>query len=274
MPIQKRVLERRRDVLKQSGFVHLRGNIYSIEMEHYTVDVLLRPSSDLVVCFDHAGIAENNLSRRRLGWGFNFVREHTDMAGVFVKPTESNWFRPSGLYDLCEKLAGLGFSQTFNSVLNYGGSMGGYAALAYADAFQADKVLAMNPQATLASEIVPWEKRFPRGRNQEWSSWPVNAADGCKSSKKVILVFDRRCAEDAAHIKLLNIPNATELNIPFVGHGVPYHLSKMGLLERLFSDVAQNTFDLTNWRRNVRKRRSLDAYKDRISAYLNTNFRA
>ncbi len=255
-----------RDRLEQAGFRQRRGRVWSAEIDDYTVDVLLRPARQLVVCFDHAGIAENNPKRTRPGWGFRFVREHTDMAGIFVKPTRSHWFRPPGLHELCATLERTGFFRPYDGVMTYGGSMGGYAALAYADAFRADRVLSLNPQATLSAALVPWETRFPQGRAQEWDSFPQNAAQGCRTPARVVVAFDRRCAEDAAHVDLLDIPAMTELNIPFVGHGVPYHLRKMGLLERLFDDVAQDRFDIAQWRRLVRARRDLDDYKARIAA--------
>ncbi|MDF1716024.1 MAG: hypothetical protein P1U75_05030 [Antarcticimicrobium sp.] len=252
--------------LEQAGFFHRRGRVFSCELEDYTVDVLLRPARQLVVCFDHAGMAENNPRRTRPGWGFGFVRDRTDKAGIFVKPTRSHWFRPPGLRDLCDRLADAGVFQGYDSVMAYGGSMGGYAALAYADAFRADRVLAMNPQATLSSVLVPWETRFPQGRAQEWDSFPQSAAQGCRTPARVVVAFDRRCAEDAAHVDLLDIPGRIDLNIPFVGHGIPYHLRKMGLLERLFEDVAEGRFDIAEWRRLVRARRDLDDYKARIAA--------
>lgn len=149
-----------------------------------------------MVCFDHAGIAENNPKRTRPGWGFRFVREHTDMAGIFVKPTRSHWFRPPGVRELCARLAGTGFFRPYGGVMTYGGSMGGYAA----------------------------------------------------------------------HVDLLDVPGRIDLNIPFVGHGIPYHLRRMGLLERLFADIAEHSFDAATWRQLVRARRDLDVYKARIGA--------
>lgn len=256
------------DRLDGLGFVRRRPRLFSVELEHYTVDILLRPAKQIVVCFEHAGIAENKPDRTRPGWGFGFVSRHTDKVGIFVKPTASHWFRKPGLFDLCRDLRDSGFFTRYDSVITYGGSMGGYAALAYADAFCADKVLSLNPQATLSRALVPWETRFPQGRAQEWDSFPVNAALGAAHAARVVVAFDRRCAEDAAHVDLLDLPQKTDLNIPFVGHGVPYHLREMGLLERLFSDVAEDRFDPAEWRRLVRARRSLDDYKARIEAGL------
>ncbi|MDA3856875.1 MAG: hypothetical protein PF480_01200, partial [Roseovarius sp.] len=172
--------------LEQTGFTHRCGRVWTAEIADYTIDVLLRPARQLVVCFDHAGIAENNPSRTRPGWGFRFVRDHTEMAGIFVKLTRSHWFRPPGLWDVCTRLAETGFFGSYDSVMTYGGSMGGYAALAYADAFHAETVLSMNPQVTLSSALAPWETRFPQGQAQEWESFPQNAAQGCYRAKSVV----------------------------------------------------------------------------------------
>jgi hypothetical protein len=40
----------------------------------------------------------------------------------------------------------------------------------------------------------------------------------------------------------------------------------MGLLERLFADIAEHSFDAATWRQLVRARRDLDVYKARIGA--------
>lgn len=257
-----------KETLERIGFFKRRPRVFSIELEDYTVDIFMRPRAKLVVCFDHAGIAENNPDRARTGWGFNFLHKHTEYAGLFVKPTSSNWFRKPGLYDLCAKMRDEGLFDHFTDVMTYGGSMGGYAALAYADAFCASSVLSLNPQATLADDLAPWETRFGRGKAQDWSTTPRIASEGCQKPAKVIVGFDRRCAEDARHVDMLDIPHMTELNIPFIGHGIPYHLAKMGLLERLFFDVAENRFDVAEWRRLVRARRALDDYKTRIQEGL------
>ena len=250
--------------LASLGFVRYATGLFRCELEHYTIDALVRSESQLVVCFDHAGIAESQPSRDRLGWGLGFVLNHTDKSGLFIKPTESNWFRKPGLYKLFEQLEKSGFIGVYDSIITYGGSMGGYAAIAYADALHAEKVLSLNPQATLDAAIVPWETRFPRGMRQDWSSFPQNAAEGCQNASEVVVVFDRLCQKDARHAALLNIPGRVELNVPFVGHGIPYHLRKMGLLERLFDDVASGAFSLSEWHRLIRMRRLLDEYRNVI----------
>lgn len=253
--------------IERSGFVRRRPNFFSIELEHYTVDILLRETNEAVVLFDHAGIAENKPDRCRAGWGFTFISMRTQKTGIFVKPTSSNWFRPPGLYELCIDLAASGFFNNYSSITTYGGSMGGYAAIAYADAFHADFVLSMNPQATLSADLVPWENRFPRGRQQDWTSSPKIASQGCQNTKQTVIVFDRRCAKDAAHVELLDIPSCIELNIPFVGHGIPYHLHKMGLLEALFFDASNEGFDIRKWHKLVRARRELEDYQKRIDKW-------
>jgi len=58
-----------------------------------------------------------------------------------------------------------GFFHGFEQVMTYGGSMGGYGALAYADAVNAGVVLSINPQATLSERLAPWETRFSQGKN-------------------------------------------------------------------------------------------------------------
>lgn len=253
--------------LVKLNFQHQSAHFFSITLRHYTVDILLRESDDAVVLFDHLGIAERNPDRKRPGWGFSFILEKTDKTAIFVKPIESNWFRPLGLFQLCAELANSGFFDRYKTIMTYGSSMGGYAAIAYADAFRASHVISMNPQATLSRDLAPWDARFAKGCQQDWKAFPQIASMGCQSAKQVIIVFDRRCNEDAAHVKLLNLTSSIELNLPFVGHGIPYHLLKLGLIEKLFIDAYKDDFNVAKWRQMFRARRTLESYQNRIMEF-------
>ncbi|MEP3634424.1 MAG: hypothetical protein ABJQ23_01000 [Shimia thalassica] len=253
-----------RGALEKMGFYAVADNLYRIELDHYVIDFLQNSSSHLTVCFEHMGRPEAIPDRNRLGWGHTLLERKTNHSGLMIKPDYSNWYRQHGLFEFLKSLGEVSFFASFDRVMTYGGSMGGYGAIAFADVCQADIVLSMNPQATLNTEIASWEPRFKGGKAEDWSGPLCLASEGCKNAAEVYLVFDRRFDLDRKHIELLDIPYANELNIPYVGHFIPRHLKNMGFLGDLYYSIAEGEYDPVSWRRNFRKRRFLADYRENL----------
>lgn len=248
------------ETLKQNGFTTSDGRFWSCLIDGYSIDFLLRSSEKLTLCFDHAGPARRKADTGRVAWGYRFLEKHTDHSGLFIKPVVSDWFRGQELFHFLSALNKDGLFDAFNSVMTYGGSMGGYGAIAFADLCKAQKVLAYNPQATLNPKKVPWERRFNWAPKQDWEGPLWNAADGCQAAQQVVLVFDPHHGNDRQHVALLDVPGRIDLLIPYVGHRTPLHVKNMGLSAQLFKDVADGTFEHAVWRGNMRRRRFLEVY--------------
>lgn len=248
------------DILKKLNFESEDGRFWTCIIEGYAIDFLLRSTGNLTICFDHAGPARKKADTKREAWGYHFLEKNSDHSGLFIKPIVSDWFRGKPLLHLFETLNEAGFFDAFDTVTNYGGSMGGYGAIAFADLCKAKIVLAYNPQATLSKTAVPWERRFNWAPPQDWEGRLWNAADGCRSADGVFVVFDPHHGNDRRHVAMLDVPNRVDLVIPYVGHRTPLHATNLGVAKKLFQDVTNGTFDLNEWNAAIRKRRSLEVY--------------
>lgn len=248
------------EILRKLNFKSQDGRFWTAIIEGYAIDFLLRSTRNLTICFDHAGPARKKANTSREAWGYRFLEENFDHSGLFIKPLVSDWFRGKALLNLFKQLNEIGFFDKFDTVVNYGGSMGGYGAIAYADVCKAKSLLAYNPQATLKKDIVPWEKRFNWAPTQDWEGPLWNAADGCRSAQYVFVVFDPHHGNDRRHVAMLDVPSRVDLVIPYVGHRTPLHLANLGMSTNLFRDVTNGTFDLTEWNMTIRRRRSLEVY--------------
>ena len=248
------------EILKKLDFKSQDGLFWTGLIEGYSIDFLLQNTSNLTICFDHAGPARKKADTSREAWGYRFLKKNFDHSGLFIKPLVSDWFRGKDLLRFFEQLNELGFFDEFETVVNYGGSMGGYGAIAFADVCQAKIVVAYNPQATLKKDVVPWENRFNWAPPQDWNSQLWNAADGCRLAQSVYVVFDPHHGNDRRHVALLDVPNRIDLVIPYVGHRTPLHVANLGMSTELFREVTDGTFDLSKWNIAIRRRRSLDVY--------------
>ena len=233
-----------------------------IETPNYFLEAFsFETTGPFVITFEHAGAPRFRPDGYRPGWGAPVLRKKA-ISHLSIKPKEVDWYRKPDLSDALAALKDNGFFARYDRVITYGGSMGGYAALAYAGTVGADTVIAMNPQSTLDRKLVPWEKRFVMlGQSQDWSDPRSDAANGCGQARKVYAVVDRRFAADWKHIIRLPAHNLHVLNIPYVEHSVPLHLANMRALGIFISDIIlKDDLDETHFYRLMRNRRHLKRY--------------
>jgi len=163
-----------------------------------------------------------------------------------------------------EDLKAAGFFHPFRRIVTYGGSMGGYAALAFADLIGATYVFSLNPQSTLDKQKVPWETRFRQGSHEDWSGRYAEASDGIRCVKQAYIAVDMRDALDRRHVDRIRGRAVEILNMPFVGHFIPRHLQQTGLLQSTLFAIMREEFDIDDFRKKARGRRNLAAYYDRL----------
>lgn len=205
-------------------------------------------------------------------WGHDFLRKR-GYSILGVVPLENDWYRGKDIAEffLGEQFRGL--CAAHDRRVFYGSSMGGYAACAFAAAAPGTIIVAHNPQTTLDTRIVPWERRFAQGRGQDWDGDFRDGRDGVAAAGRALVTFDPHTPEDAQHAERLQ-GLATFLLVPFVGHAVPGHLQRMGLLGRSFDDFVADTWDSTVWRGLVRRRRITRAFLSTVANRATTPWRA
>jgi hypothetical protein len=169
------------------------------EDENYRVVVARSPQESAVslVKFDHwtgvqdpvvpvpfADVRPWNLATKI---GYNLIH---------VQTRRNDWYQLEGIDDALNAVRALKRDGDF--FLSYGGSMGGYAAVAFADDVAADLFLAVSPQASI-SRAYMMEINDNRWRN----CWPQFTRDRVigqpRKACRGVVIFDPDHKTDAAH---------------------------------------------------------------------------
>ena len=229
------------------------------ETENYVLEGYIYATRRLIITFEYASQNPKRGDVFRHGWGAKRFRAQR-MSHICVKPKASDWYRNPDLAAALTDLREQGVFDQFETIITYGGSMGGFAALAYADLVQATTVLALNPQTTLDLTKVPWETRFEEAQLQDWTGPYSDAVGLCSNAKQVLCVYDPFTARDAAHVARLEQPNLIHVRAPFLGHGIAEPLSELGLLWRLMTWAKNDEMDLLCFHQVLRARKKLPRY--------------
>lgn len=219
-------------------------------------------SDTLVVSFDFA-FAEKRCDVNRQPWGYKYLSEQGySILGVMVKTTD--WYRDAHLHDYLLSLKKNSFFDRFAKTVFLGGSMGGYAAAAFSSLVPGSTVLAINPQSTLNSTLVPWEKRFAVGQSCNWRGGFSDAALESQCAKEVYLVYDPYFEPDRLHAQRFKSENVTRLHCPFYRHHLPAHLNRLGILKPLINSACLGTLTQNYFNRLMRQRKQDPLFLKRL----------
>lgn len=214
----------------------------------------------LVVSFDNAARPEKEDYVGRPTWGDRYYRSQGyAILGVIAR--KASWYRDRHLIDALEALRDGGFFAAFDRVVLTGGSMGGFAAAAFAPLVPNPIVLSFSPQSTLHPRTVPWEWRFAEGRAQDWSLPYGDAAAGLAEVRHCYVIYDALDRPDRRHaLRFGNGPAITHLNLPGGGHGVSPLLTQMDLLKQVTQGMIDLSLDKPTFQRLARRRRAALQY--------------
>lgn len=229
-------------------------------------------SETLVIVFPPFGQSVGENIRKIPCWANGFLRKRGySILGFKLK--NPDWFRNAQLHQYLRSPRFRKFLESFERVVFYGGSMGGYAALAFSELIAKAEVLALSPQFTLNPVTVPWEPRWVEaGQKQDWDGDFANAADNCKSAARVVVTYDPHFKLDAKHIEQLYSSNVLKLPVPNVGHSTVMWLNRMGILSNLFDSFMDGTLEKRAFTSLVRQRsRMLPHYYLTLSQRLSKN---
>jgi hypothetical protein len=213
----------------------------------------------LVVTFEPAANRKREDDFERQAWAQRFVlsRGHSLLG---VKRATTDWYRSPDLHRALRHLQETGFFQRFAKVVFYGPSMGGYAALAFAACAPGCTVIAMNPQSTLAPDIVWFDQRFAGKRALAWRGDFVDGARGAEAASRVYVCYDPWQTKDRLHAQRLPAHNRVDLRLPFTGHVTAQVLQSMGLLGKVFDEAVAGTLDPAWFHQAARQRVQLPGY--------------
>lgn len=113
------------------------ANHYFEDLEHYALEGYFFDTKRLIITFEHAASAKKADAYRH-GWGSVYLRRHK-VSHICVKPKANHWYQKPGLAEALARLKDQGLFSLFQHRMTYGGSMGGFGALVFADDVLADR---------------------------------------------------------------------------------------------------------------------------------------
>ncbi|MBU1345480.1 MAG: alpha/beta hydrolase [Alphaproteobacteria bacterium] len=201
-----------------------------------------------VVTFDNYGIGHGF---DRPGFGQAWLQSQ-NMSAIHVMGRAEDWYQYENIAEALEavRTAVAGTSR----VITYGSSMGGYAAIRFADAVGAHAALALSPQYTLDPEIAAHDGRWSQDVQRIF--WLKAFSGPLKSRARIVLAYDP-WGLDGWHGRRIGADVAAEaVRLPFTAHPVTSFLSEIGLLGELVVRVLDDTLDAPAFEREARRRRS------------------
>jgi hypothetical protein len=204
---------------------------FYVNYQKFAAVHVARGDDVLVVAFDNLS-AVNDSSLEREAWGDKFYADN-NWSSLGIISFDANWYRDEVLFDYLEGLRDQGFFKRFKKVVFTGTSMGAYAACAFCGLSPGAIVLAYSPQSTLKKSLVPWEKRFNRGRQQDWNGRYADAPELTATAAKVYLCYDPYMEGDKIHAHRFSGDNIVHLHSNYVGHKTVVFMRRAGILKNV-----------------------------------------
>lgn len=225
--------------------------------EVYRSDTLLVrriPAADRsrwVVTFDNHSIGEGF---DRAGFGEAFLARE-GVSAICILGRGNDWYQYPDMLAACA--AARASIRARARVMTYGSSMGGYAALRFADALRAQAVLALSPQYSIDPAVVPWEFRWEQDSHR--IDWQPELSGPIRCAATPYILYDPK-GLDCRHVDLIecDVPG-TAIAIPYAGHPVTTFLGGTGLLRPLVHGILDDTIDVATLRQQIKSRRSANA---------------
>ena len=195
----------------------------------------------------------------RPGFGEDFFPKH-GIGATHLLTRNNDWYQypdlPAALAAMRRAASGAA------RVLTYGSSMGGYAAVRFADAVGANAALALSPQYSVDPAKVPRELRW--AQDQRRLTYLPEVDGPIRSGVAPVVAYDPH-GMDRLHADLIAADTPVRrLRVPFGGHPVGTFLLDAGLLSDLVLQTLDGTLDPAAGEAAVR------AARRRVAVYFST----
>jgi hypothetical protein len=179
---------------------------------------------------------DDNRSLGRPGFEQGSFRK-SRIDAIHVIPGGNQGYQYPELPQLCSQIAEV--TATYEHVVAYGSSMGGYAAIRYGGWAGAHVALALSPQFTLDPSQRPYDGRWRKHVKEV----RFLHEHGNNAVKQAIVVYDPSDDYDCAHAGLLHtITSVVAVPLPGSGHPSTSFLSELDLLHRIAIEVCYERF--------------------------------
>ncbi len=184
------------------------------------------------------------------------VCERTNWSHLTLITREQAWFRDPRVFSFFDRLADLGFFDTFDQVVFYGAGMCGYAAGVFSVAAPGATVLMIAPQATLDRGRTGWDDRFPSTRRLNFRHRYAYAPDMVDAAGQAIVIHDPEETEDALHASLFQGANVDHFRYRRGSAGaIEADLRSMALISQITKAAAEGALTSARLARLMRPRR-------------------
>jgi hypothetical protein len=187
----------------------------------------------------------------RIGFGESFF-ERAGFTGIHVLTAGNDWYQYSeidaALAVIRDAVRGA------ERVLTYGSSMGGYAAVRFADAVGATHVLSLSPQYSIDPRKVPADRRWWWDQKRIRFIPDHNGPIACRA--EVVVGYDPTLKLDSLHAELIGRDvRAALLPLAYCGHPVTTVLGELGLLQSMALAFLAGPIDLAAIQADFSQRR-------------------
>lgn len=216
-----------------------RGSAEQLDAHHCAVFV--EAGDTLLVSFENQA-ALTAVSETNTPYGLNFVASR-NWSSLSVLSNGDTWFRSEAIFRFFDRLTENGFLDSFSRVVFFGSSPAAHAACAYSIAAPRSRVVALQPQATLAPERAGWDDRFLEQRGLDFTSRYGYAPDMLDAAEHAYILFDPYQRRDAMHAAQFRGRHIDLLPLPFQGPALQVELHNMGVLDDLLVLAADDKLD-------------------------------
>lgn len=202
---------------------------------------------DSKICFVTFTPFSDTPDIEKRGFAEEFFRKR-GISAIHVISKENGWYQDRCMPDVTALIR---HAATGQRIVTYGSSMGGYAAIRFADWLEADCAIAISAQGSVNPRVAHWETHWTLERDaipQFWDEIPEVKCD-------VFAFYDPKTS-DKNHVDYI-ARHATvhRIKLPFAGHPAGSFLNDLGLLSQAVIDIAERRFDQPLFMQKVRERR-------------------
>ena len=198
-------------------------DIQNIDIGNTLVRSCLQGSSRLVVSFEFLALGEDPA---KPAWAQDIVANE-GWDGLFIMPKVLDWYQNDEIWTFINAMKASGFFEDYDSVVTYGNSLGGFAALAFATLCGAERVVAIQPRTTLRWG-VPWPSEMSSKLEYSRTGPHADALKDLDYETEFLVFADPHYARDWAHAT--RVPGARLFEVPFSGHAIPEYFTEIGIM--------------------------------------------
>jgi tetratricopeptide (TPR) repeat protein len=172
------------------------------------------------------------------GFGEEFFASR-GIAAIHILSRENDWYQHEEMADIVAAIRQA--TRGVGRIMTYGSSMGGYAAIRFAEALGAQAALALSPQYSIDGAKVPFERRWrEEGRRIRYRE----EVDGrIRASIRPVVAYDPT-GIDRLHVERIAADvDIVRLPLPYAGHPAGTILSEARLLTPLVLETLDGTLD-------------------------------